>query len=149
MAFVAGLHANRQRRAFLEALNHTQAVQKQLLDDLLSTHAQTDFGRDHSLDSVKSVEDFRKAMPVRTYEDMRPYMDRVFEGDTTALLPAGEEVLMFSLTSGTTGKPKHIPVTQRFADTMRRGSNIWGISALHDHPDGWLREILRISSPMC
>jgi hypothetical protein len=149
VAFLGGLHADKQRRAFLAAHNNTQAVQKQLLDDLLSSHAQTTFGTDHSLGSVKSVSDFRKALPIRTYEDMRPYMDRVYEGDTNALIPKDCDVLMFSLTSGTTGKPKHIPVTQRFVDAMRRGSNVWGISALRDHPEGWLRAILRISSPMC
>ncbi|MDP6044025.1 MAG: GH3 auxin-responsive promoter family protein, partial [Phycisphaerae bacterium] len=109
----------------------------------------TDFGRDHDLASIKSVEDFRKAVPIRNYEDLRPYMDRVFEGNTNAMIPPGHELLMFSLTSGTTGKPKHIPVTSKFAETMRRGSNVWGISALRDHPAGWLRAIMRISSPMC
>ena len=149
VAFFAGLHADRQRRAFLDAHNQTKDVQQRLLDKLLEAHAPSDFGRDHALGGVKSFEDFRKAVPIRTYEDLRPYMDRVFEGQTSALLPPGHDVLMFSLTSGTTGKPKHIPVTQRFADTMRRGSNVWGIAALRDHPDGWLRPILRISSPMC
>ena len=149
VAYLAGRHADKQRRAFLTAHNHTEDVQKQLLDELLDAHAQTDFGRDHALGSVKSIEDFRSAVPIRSYEEMRPYMDRVFEGNTTALLPPGHDVLMFSLTSGTTGKPKHIPVTRRFAEAMRRGSNIWGIAALRDHPAGWLRPILRISSPMC
>ncbi|MDP6635738.1 MAG: GH3 auxin-responsive promoter family protein [Phycisphaerae bacterium] len=149
VAYLGGLHADRQRRAFLDAHNHTENVQQKVLDELTDAHQQTDFGRDHALGSVKSIEDFRKAVPIRTYEDMRPYMDRVFEGRTDALLPDGHELLMFSLTSGTTGKPKHIPVTKHFADTMRRGSNVWGISALRDHPAGWLRAILRISSPMC
>jgi len=149
VAYLAGRHADKQRRAFIAAHNHTEDVQKQLLDELLDAHAQTDFGRDHALGSVKSVEDFRSAVPIRSYEEMRPYMDRVFEGNTTALLPPGHDVLMFSLTSGTTGKPKHIPVTRRFAEAMRCGSNIWGIAALRDHPAGWLRPILRISSPMC
>jgi len=148
VAFLAGRHADRQRRAFLNTLNRPKNIQQQVLDELIDTHKQTDFGRDHSLGSVKTVEDFKKATPVRTYEEMRPYMDRVYQGDTTALLPKDHDVLMFSLTSGTTGMPKRIPVTQRFADTMRSGSNIWGIAALRDHPDGWLRSIMRISSPM-
>jgi hypothetical protein len=149
VAYLAGLHADRQRRAFLDAHNHTRNVQQQVLRNLIDAHGLTDFGRDHALGSVKSVEDFRKAVPIRTYEDLQPYMDRVFEGQSAALLPPGHDVLMFSLTSGTTGQPKRIPVTQHFADTMRRGSNVWGIAALRDHPDGWLRAILRISSPMC
>lgn len=149
VAYLGGLHADRQRRAFLDAHNRTAEVQSKLLDELLESHAETVFGRDHGLGSVKSVEDFRKAVPIKNYEGLRPYMDRVFEGDCSALIPPGDEVLMFSLTSGTTGKPKRIPVTGRFAEVMRRGSNVWGISALRDHPAGWLRSIMRISSPMC
>jgi len=149
VAFLGGLYADRQRKAFLDAHNHTETVQNELLRKLIDTHSLTDFGRDHALKSVKSVEDFKQAVPIRSYEDMRPYMDRVFQGHTTALFPPEDHVLMFSLTSGTTGRTKHIPVTQRFVDTMRRGSNVWGIAALRDHPDGWLRPILRISSPMC
>ncbi len=149
VAYLGGLHADRQRRAFIDAHNSTAAVQQKLLTELTDAHANTDFGRDHDLASIKSVEDFRKAVPIRNYEDLRPYMDRVFEGNTNAMIPPGHELLMFSLTSGTTGKPKHIPVTSKFAETMRRGSNVWGISALRDHPAGWLRAIMRISSPMC
>ncbi len=149
IAYLGGLHADRQRRAFIDAHNNTARVQQQLLDDLTEAHANTEFGKDHDLGSVKTIEDFRKAVPIRNYEDLRPYMDRVFNGCTEALIPQGDELLMFSLTSGTTGKPKRIPVTRRFADTMRRGSNVWGISALRDHPAGWLRAIMRISSPMC
>ena len=57
-------------------------------------------------------------------------------------------VLMFSRTSGTTGEPKHIPVTPRFLAAMRRGWNIWGLAALNDHRRAWLRPILQISSPL-
>jgi hypothetical protein len=54
---------------------------------------------------------------------------------------------MFSQTSGTTGRPKNIPVTPRFLADIRRGWNIFGLAALKDHPDAWLRHILQISSP--
>jgi len=120
-----------------------------VLGELLEAHRMTDFARDHGLDRVRTPEDFRVAVPIRTYDRLAPYMSRVFEGQTTALLPPGEKVLMFSLTSGTTGKPKHIPVTQRFLDATRRGSNVWGVGVFRDYPAGWLRRIMRISSPMC
>ncbi len=116
--------------------------------ELVAAHADTQFGRDHSFARVRSYADFAAAAPVGDYETLRPYMDKVVAGDTAALLPAGEGVLMFSQTSGTTGKVKLIPVTQRFLTDIRRGWNVWGLMALRDHQDAWLRPILQISSSM-
>jgi len=148
VAFLAGLHARRQVGAFLAAHRRTRQVQDRLLGKLIAAHADTAFGREHGFSRIKSYEDFTSAVPVASYETLRPYLDRVFGGDTTALLPAGEKPLMFSMTSGTTGKPKYIPVTRRFLGSMRRGWNIFGLLALKDHPAGWLRPILQISSPV-
>jgi len=53
---------------------------------------------------------------------------------------------MFSMTSGSTGAPKYIPVTRRFLADIRRGWNIFGVNVLSDHPSAWLRPILQISS---
>jgi len=146
LAQLAGMHASGQARAFLAAHRRTEAVQQRLLAELLARHADTDFGRDHGFGRLQGYADFASAVPIRTYEQLRPYMDRVFEGRQDALLPADEEVVMFSQTSGTTGLPKHIPVTRRFLATMRRGWNIFGMLALNDHKEAWLRGILQISS---
>jgi hypothetical protein len=135
-------------KGFLSAHQRTRQVQDQLLSELLHRHAATTFAADHNFASIRSYEDFKAAVPIRTYDDLRPYMDAVLAGQTTALLPPDQPVLMFSRTSGTTGKPKHIPVTPRFLSEMRRGWNIWGLAALLDHKAAWLRPILQISSPM-
>lgn len=148
VARLAGMHANRQLRAFLRAHRHTAQVQQRLLAELLAAHADTDFGRDHGFAQIRTYADFTKAVPVGDYETHRPYMEKVWAGRTTALLPADQPVQMFSRTSGTTGKPKHIPVTARFLNTMRRGWNVWGVAALNDHRRAWLRPILQIASPM-
>jgi hypothetical protein len=150
VAFVAGLHARRQTAAFLAAHHRTRQVQDELLAELIARHRDTAFGRDHSFAAIHNYADFKAAVPVGNYETHRPYVERVLAGETTALLPDGSdgEVLMFSLTSGTTGAPKHIPVTRRFLAQMRRGWNIWGLRALLDHKAAWLRPILQISSPV-
>ena len=145
---VAGLHAARQRKAFLLAHRRTRDVQRRVLAELIDAHRRTDFGRDHAFDRIRNYQDFRAAVPLRTYEQLRPYMQRVLNGQTDALLPPGEQVLMFSLTSGTTGRAKHIPVTRRFLANLRMGWNVFGLSVLRDHPRGWLRPILQISSSM-
>ena len=148
MAYLAGLHAAGQVKAFRQAHQRTAQVQQQLLRTLLAAHAQTQFGRDHDFSKIADYRDFRAAVPIGSYESLEPYIQRVLDGQSDALLPASERAMMFSMTSGTTGKPKHIPVTPRFAREMRRGSNIYGLMVLGDHPEAWLRPILQISSPM-
>jgi hypothetical protein len=126
----------------------TGEVQRRLLTEMVARHRDTAFGRDHGFASVRNYGDFRSVVPVGNYETLRPYMDRVFAGEFGALIPPGEEVLMFARTSGTTGRPKHIPVTRRFAECQKRGFNMFGLRVLRDHPAGWLRDICQVSSPM-
>jgi hypothetical protein len=146
MAKLGALHASVQLRAFLRAHEHTRDVQDTFLAEFLAAHAETDFARDHGLRNVRTYEDYRKAVPIQTYDTLRTYMDRVYEGQTNALLPKHEKVLMFSMTSGTTGDPKHIPVTPRFLADIRRGWNIFGVNILNKHKHAWLRPIVQISS---
>jgi hypothetical protein len=124
VAFVAGRHAARQVRGFLAAHERTAQTQDRLLAELISAHRETAFGRDHGFDKIRTYDDFVAAVPVGAYDKLKPYADRVFAGESGALLPPGERALMFSQTSGTTGEPKHIPVTSRFLAEMRRGWNI-------------------------
>lgn len=149
VARLAGWQAARQRRAFLRDLQAPAACQQRILAELISAAADTDFGRDHGFSSIRTLDDFRSAVPIRKYEQLRPYMDRVVAGESTALLPASQKVLMFSMTSGTTAAPKHIPVTPRFLANIRRGWNIFGLNALLQQPRGWLRPLVQISSSMC
>ena len=148
LSHLAGLHANAQLRAFILAHRQTARIQGKVLEKLIESHRDTAFGEDHGFANIRSVDQFRKAVPIRSYESAEGYFDRVLAGETTALIPPRRRVLMFSQTSGTTGKPKRIPVTDEFLSHIRRGWNVWGMSALKDHYDAWLRPILQISSPM-
>jgi hypothetical protein len=145
---MAGWFAGRQLRAFLDSHNHTSQVQGELLAELLAAHADTAFGNAHNFGRIRNYHDFTAAVPVCTYEYYRPYIQRVLHGETSALLPADQKVLMFSMTSGTTGEPKHIPVTSRFLDDIRRGWNTFGVNVLKQHPKAWIRPIVQISSSM-
>ncbi len=147
VAHLAARHASGQLETFLQAHRQTARVQHDLRDEIVSRTANTAFGRDHGLAKIRTWDDWNRQVPVRGYDQLRPYFDRVLANEPTALLPAGQPVLMFSQTSGTTGRPKNIPVTPRFLADIRRGWNVFGLTALKDHPDAWLRYILQISSP--
>ena len=146
-ARIAGMRASLQRRAFMNSHGRTAEVQESLLRRLVEAAADSEFGREHNFNRISSYEDFTAAVPIGDYETHRRYVDRVLVGQVDALFAPGTKIRMFATTSGTTGSPKHIPVTEHFLRDYRRGWNVFGIQMLKDHPDGWLRKIITIGSP--
>ena len=136
-------------RAFLGQTKVADQVQRDLLLSRLARHADSRFGRDHHFSEIKSPADFRKRVPLGGYDRHEPYIDQVRQGNTGALFGAGTEVLMFALTSGTTNRPKTIPVTRESLKHYRDGWTIWGIMAFDAHPvmlDCGLMPILQLAS---
>ena len=144
-AQAAYLHARRVHARFLHALDHVEHEQQRVLDRVLALTADSDFGHRHDLRRVRTADDLKRALPLLTYEDYRPYVDRLCDGDTGALFSAGQRILMFATSSGTTALPKRIPVTPQFVRDYRRGWNIFGLKMLADHPRAILRPILQAS----
>jgi hypothetical protein len=123
----------RRRIAAFERDCHDPArVQAELLRRILDRQAATAFGRDHHFADVRTIEDYRRNVPIAPYEYVEPYVERVKRGETDALI-AGDRVLMFALTSGTTAARKLIPVTSQYLADYRRGWNMWGVRAYQDH----------------
>ena len=136
-------------RDFLKQTQHAADVQRALLMRRIARNADSRFGRDHFFHEIRSPADFRRRVPVASYDRHEPYIDSVRQGDTSALFGPGTEVLMFALTSGTTNRPKTIPVTRESLRDYREGWSIWGITAFDQHPAilrYGLRPILQIAS---
>jgi hypothetical protein len=148
MYVLARVHAQRVYKAFVRATTRAADVQKSVLLANIRRNADSDFGRDHGFDRIRSVADFRCRLPIMTYEDHRPYVERVKEGDTRAMFGGRQRVRMFALTSGTTEQPKYIPVTDAFLEEYKAGWNAFGIKALLDHPQAFLRGIAQVTSRM-
>ena len=141
--------AHRLARAFLDQTEKAGDVQRDLLLGRLARHADSQFGRDHFFGEIRTAADFRRRVPISGYDRHEPYIDRVRQGDVNALFGAGTEVLMFALTSGTTNRPKTIPVTPEALSDYREGWTIWGIMAFDAHPEmirNGLRPILQVAS---
>ena len=107
-------------------------AQFDLLQSIVRRQAATAFGRDHHFADIRTVADYRKNVPAAPYEYVEPYIERVKRGETDALI-AGDRVLMFALTSGTTAARKLIPITTRYLADYKRGWNMWGVRAYQDH----------------
>lgn len=143
VAQVAYRHADSQYRRFLAALRDAGRAQTRAMLRAVRLIAPSDFGREHRLDRVRTIADFRSAVPLRDYEALRPWIERVAEGRTGALFRPRERLWMFATTSGTTSRPKLIPVTNPFLADYRRGWNTFGVKMLTDHPRAVLRGILQ------
>jgi len=144
-AAIAKLHADRVYRRFLKALQHPEEAQVRILRQVVEVVGTSDFGRCYRLDRVRTPQDLRRAVPLHTYEELRPWVQRVFAGELSALFSPGKRVMMFATTSGTTARPKFIPVTPQFVQDYRRGWNTFGVKLLRDHPEAVLRAIIQCS----
>lgn len=86
------------------------ALQQKTLQYLIAKAKETAFGRDHHFESIHTYDDFKKQVPIRDYEDLRPYIERVTHGEENILWPGKPTYL--AKTSGTTSGIKYIPITK-------------------------------------
>jgi hypothetical protein len=95
-------------------LNHIRknalALQQQAFTDLIHAAKGTAFGTDHHFAGINKYEDFKKHVPIRDYEELRPYIDRVVKGEPNVLWPGKPAYL--AKTSGTTSGVKYIPISK-------------------------------------
>ena len=93
-----------------DAVNDPAKAQQAVLHGLLAIYAQTGYGQQHGAANIGSIEDYRRAFPVATYEDYKPLIERVMGGEVSLLL--NEEPIGWAITRGTTkGESKFIPMT--------------------------------------
>lgn len=94
------------RRSSATALSDQDAI----LKDLLKTVRTTEFGKDHKLGEVNSYDAFKQAVPVRDYEGLKPYIEKIKDGKHN-ILWKGKPIYL-AKTSGTTSGVKYIPITK-------------------------------------
>ena len=84
-------------------------TQQKVFTGLLAKAKETQFGKDHNFESMTTYADFAAKVPVRDYEGLKHYVDRVVNGEEDILWPG--KPLYFAKTSGTTSGAKYIPLT--------------------------------------
>jgi len=85
-------------------------VQFDTFTALLNKAKDTEYGRNYGFDSIKSIQEFQKRVPIVDYEGVKPYIDRLRQGEQNLLWPT--EIKWFAKSSGTTqNKSKFIPVS--------------------------------------
>ncbi|HBD26244.1 GH3 auxin-responsive promoter family protein [Flavobacterium sp.] len=109
-AFAAKLFAKRIHAKTQKWANNPIETQQQVFEALIKEAAQTQFGKDHDFGSIKTHSDFVQKVPVRDYEGLKHYVDKVVKGEENVLWKG--KPLYFAKTSGTTSGAKYIPLTK-------------------------------------
>ncbi|MEQ9168612.1 MAG: GH3 auxin-responsive promoter family protein, partial [Fulvivirga sp.] len=84
--------------------------QQKVFDNLIKKAASTKFGKDHNFGQIKSYDDFKANVPIRDYEQLKPYIEEMVAGKPDVLWPG--KPIYLSKTSGTTSGVKYIPITK-------------------------------------
>lgn len=86
------------------------ADQENILKELLKTGKTTEFGKEHQMQNVSVYEEYIQAIPVRDYEQFKPYIEKIKEGRHN-ILWKGKPIYL-AKTSGTTSGVKYIPISK-------------------------------------
>jgi hypothetical protein len=86
------------------------AAQHTVFKNLIKAAQHTQFGQDHDFSEIKSHGDFVRNVPIRDYEELKPYVEKIKTGIEDVLWPG--KPLYFAKTSGTTSGAKYIPITK-------------------------------------
>lgn len=86
------------------------AAQRQVIQHLITSAQYTEFGRKYNFDKLFTIKDFKQSVPIHEYDDLKPYIERLMNGEENILW--NTPVNWFAKSSGTTSdKSKFIPIT--------------------------------------
>lgn len=142
--------ASRWRR-FREDRDSPAAAQERRLRTILALNAGTAFGREHDFVRIARLPApelrgaYRKAVPIRSYGEFTPFIERMKKGEADVLIPGLAE--MFSLTSGTASEPKFCPVNRAFILELHSQHLLWMYNAYRQRPAVNSGKYLVMASP--
>ena len=109
-SIAAKIFAKKIHKKTLKWASKPVETQQKVFEDLILLAKNTQFGKDHKFDEIKTFQDFAKQVPIRDYEELKPYVDKVVKGEADVLWKG--KPLYFAKTSGTTSGAKYIPLTK-------------------------------------
>ncbi|MGB8703455.1 MAG: GH3 auxin-responsive promoter family protein, partial [Gillisia sp.] len=92
-----------------------EETQQRVFENLIRDAKNTRFGKDHRFENIRNYRDFAVQVPIRDYEELKPYVDSMVKGEPDILWPG--KPLYFAKTSGTTSGAKYIPITKESMPT--------------------------------
>ncbi len=129
-SFLYSFFRRPELRIMESAFADPRRAQKDKLKSILSRNAGTVFGRFHGFAKFSAIQEFRRCVPLSTYDDLRPLIDRSARGEKGIL--TAEDPLFFAVTSGTTGPRKLIPLTASLERDWTQAQVYWNARLVRD-----------------
>ena len=129
-AIAAKLFAKKIVRKTQEWAQNPIATQEAVFKKLIKEAKNTQFGKDHHFEQIQSHADFVQNVPIRDYEGLKPYVDRVVNGEENVLWKG--KPIYFAKTSGTTSGAKYIPLTKESMPTHIQASRNAILHYIHE-----------------
>ena len=117
---IAILYAHLVKRQNKKWIDNPIKWQADTFQKLIKNGIKTEFGKNHDFENIESYEQYKEKVPVRDYEELRPYIEKVVNGEKDILWPG--KPLYFAKTSGTTSGAKYIPITKESIKTHIRSA---------------------------
>lgn len=131
--------------AFEASLEKPEETQRKRLALIAHQVAGSAFGREAGITGREDFGAWREAIPIRTHAQLEPWLDRVEAGEAGTLTE--QPVSQLVQTSGTTGKPKRVPVTAAWATSVAGAQRLWVLGLLRDEEALAKGSALSIVSP--
>lgn len=142
-AYLATLKSDHTK--YIRAMRDPEQAQDIYLQQLLRANQDTVFGEKYGFRHIHSKEDYRRQVPLHSYEDLRHDMDQVFQGNEKQLV--GSSVRIFEKTSGTTSKNKVIPFTENFLKEISLMTSAWIYQSFAEVPEMKGKRLYYSASP--
>lgn len=117
----------------LSGLSIARKKQQKVLKSLLEKAVHTKFGKEWRFDTIENYTQFAKRVPIQTYDDVEPAINKLKNGATNIYWPGA--VQQYAVSSGTSGKGKHIPATAERLQSDRRFMRKIALSYFQQRPN--------------
>jgi hypothetical protein len=123
----------KQMRQLKKASKNVAKAEYDSLMNIINWAKDTEYGKKHNFDKIKTIQDFQKYVPINEYKDLKPYILRHTKGEENVLFPG--KPIMYATTSGTTKDPKWIPITEKYDKECYSGlSKLWFYTIQKENP---------------
>ncbi len=129
---------------FKRALHNPMEAQTEKLLQVIRANENSEFGRKHNFDKINSIADYQRYVPQTNYESLLPYIEPMLQGKNGLL--TCEPAIMFATTSGTTGKPKYLPITESHLKDYGHAFQIHNYKIIEGVPGAAMGRFLIFSS---
>ena len=130
---------------FKEARRNVKKAQEKLLLNIIKRNKDTVYGAKHNFRNIKNIKDYQQKVPIINYEDIEEYVELQKKGAQNVLTK--DKVIFFATTSGTTKKPKLIPITKQRALSFRKELSLWSFKFLRKYPKVMTGKLLYFAGP--